>query len=150
MGAQWCEIDQRETFAIGRCDGHLATAAAPRWFRRLSDPVAGESDRSAKKLVYATDTSGDVGADAARFCGHADLLMHECYFRDSGKHWAEKTGHCWTSRLAEVIKASQPKKTLVTHVNPLESRDDPVEIAWIRDQTGGDVFLATDGAVIDF
>ena len=76
--------------------------------------------------------------------------MHECYFRDSGQHWAEKTGHCWTSRLADVINASRPKKTLVTHVNPLETSDDPIETDSLRRQTGEDVILAVDGATIDF
>ena len=47
-------------------------------------------------------------------------MMHECYFRDSAKEWALKTGHSWSSQVAEIAGRAQAAKLLLTHVNPLE------------------------------
>jgi len=101
-------------------------------------------------LVYATDTSGDISASHAEWSSNADLLMHECYFRDSAKDWALKTGHSWTSRVAEVASLCDPAKLLLTHINPLEGADDPVDIESIRRRVGGEVILARDGLVLEF
>ena len=152
LDAQWNVIDESDSFT-------LDSGTRVRW-RKQNHPggsVAysiewpeGPDGGPPKKLVYATDTTGDISDEAAQWNHGADLLMHECYFRDSYQQWAEKTGHCWTSRLVEVVRVSSPKKTLITHVNPLETGSDPVEIESIRAQVAGEVMLAEDGAAVEF
>ena len=61
-----------------------------------------------------------------------------------------KTGHSWSSRVAEVAAASNPKRLLLTHINPLEMSDDPVDIESIRAKVDSEVLLATDGMTLDF
>lgn len=157
LGAQWCEIDDLEEFTIGQANDqgqahvrwrpqqHPGGSVAYRidWKPGIDGPVN-------QRLVYATDTSGDVSESAVNWAGQANLLMHECYFRDSGQQWAEKTGHCWTSRLIDVVQRSRPRKTLVTHINPLDLGEDPVEIEQIRRSVDSEVILARDELAIDF
>ena len=76
--------------------------------------------------------------------------MHECNFRNVAEKWAIETGHSWTSRVAEVTRASQPKKLLVTHINPLETGDDPVDIESIRSNVNCPCLVAEDGLVVEF
>lgn len=146
LEADWIAIDDRPEFQIGgatiswRQQEHPGGSVA----FRLDWPDLG------KRLVYATDTSGDVSASHAEWSSSADLLMHECYFRDSAKDWALKTGHSWTSRVAEVASLCDPAKLLLTHINPLEGADDPVDIESIRRRVGGEVILARDGLVLEF
>tara|TARA_R110002049_G_scaffold46487_1_gene135094 strand:- start:18159 stop:19004 length:846 start_codon:yes stop_codon:yes gene_type:complete len=168
LGAKWCEIDSLDQFEIGASEpiGSPDDPASPlvrgpakvTWrpqqhpggsvaYRIDWDSVSGQPG---KRLVYATDTTGDVSDEGVRWSGQADLLMHECYFRDSGQAWAEKTGHCWTSRLIDVVRRSRPRKTLITHVNPLEMDENSVEIESIGREVDGEVTVAEDGQVVDF
>jgi len=151
LGAQWQAIDDLAEFSIGatsitwRAQQHPGGSVAYRieWPSQRGQPT--------KKLVYASDTSGDLSEAALRWSEEADLLMHECYFRDEDQAWAEKTGHCWTSRLAEIVRQCRPAGTLVTHVSPLECGDDPIDIGVIEQASGdGQVWLATDEQIIDF
>ncbi len=145
LDATWISIDDRPEFSIGdakitwRPQTHPGGSVA----YRLDWP-------SGKRLVYATDTTGDTSEEHALWSGNADLLMHECYFRDGASEWAIKTGHSWTSRVAEVAAASNPKKLLLTHINPLETSDDPVDIERIRSKVDSEVILAEDGLALDF
>ncbi|MGI9472055.1 MAG: MBL fold metallo-hydrolase [Rubripirellula sp.] len=103
-----------------------------------------------KRLVYSTDTTGDTSSEHAEWSRDADLLMHECYFRDSAAEWATKTGHSWTSRVIDVALASKPKSLLLTHVNPLETETDPVDSEMMREKLGVKVTVAEDGMLLDF
>ena len=146
LNAEWIAIDDREEFQIGE--------AKIRW-RPQEHPGGSVAYRldwasAGKRLVYATDTTGDTSDEHAQWSREADLLMHECYFRDSASEWAIKTGHSWTSRVAEVAKASNPKKLLLTHINPLELSDDPVDVQAIRQRVAAEVLLARDGMAVDF
>ena len=76
--------------------------------------------------------------------------MHECYFRDASSEWAQKTGHTWTSRMVEVASGSKPKKLLLTHINPLETVDDPVDIAAVRAGLDCEVVMAVDELTVEF
>jgi ribonuclease BN (tRNA processing enzyme) len=146
LAADWITIDDRPEFQIGdttiswRRQEHPGGSVA----YRLDWPQQG------KRLVYATDTTGDVSETHAKWSANADLLMHECYFRDSAKDWALKTGHSWTSRVAEVASKCEPAKLLLTHINPLEMSQDPVDIESIRRRVASEVILATDGLTLDF
>jgi ribonuclease BN (tRNA processing enzyme) len=145
INAEWIAIDGQQEIEIGetkitwRPQVHPGGSVA----YRLDWP-------SGKRLVYATDTTGDTSDEHAEWSRGADLLMHECYFRDDAEQWALKTGHSWSSRVAEVTAASKPKKLLLTHINPLEMSDDPVDIESIRAKVESEVILATDGLALDF
>ncbi len=146
LQAQWIEIDDRPEFQIGQ------TRVSWRHQDHPGGSVAYRLDwaQQGKRLVYATDTTGDTSVEHAEWSRGADLLMHECYFRDSAKEWALKTGHSWTSRVAEVASLSQPAKLLITHINPIEKSDDPVDIAAIQRRVDGEVMMAEDCLSLDF
>ncbi len=145
LDAEWMEIDELGEFQVG----DVTVAWRPQDHPGGSVAYRLDWKHPEKRLVYATDTRGDVTAEHARWSADADLLMHECYFRDSAADWAEKTGHSWTSRVCEVAELSQPKRLLVTHINPLEGAADPVDLPEIRKRVG-DVMLAEDGLVVEF
>ncbi|MFK8115314.1 MAG: MBL fold metallo-hydrolase [Rubripirellula sp.] len=145
LNCEWMPIDDQKEFEIN------GVQIAWRPQDHPGGSVAYRLDfESGKRLVYATDTTGDTSEEHAEWSRDADLLMHECYFRDSAEEWAIKTGHSWTSRVADVAKASNPKKLLLTHINPLEMSDDPVDSDVIRNSIDGEVILATDGLSFDF
>ena len=52
--------------------------------------------------------------------------------------------------MAEVANASQPKKLLLTHINPLETANDPVDSRAIESQVSAEVILAEDKLIVDF
>jgi ribonuclease Z len=145
LNATWISIDDTPEFEVNGVKVSWRTQDHP------GVSVAYRLDfANGKRLVYATDTTGDTSSEHAEWSRGADLLMHECYFRDSAQEWALKTGHSWTSRVAEVAMASKPKKLLLTHINPLETSSDPVDADIIRAKIDGEVLLATDGMSLDF
>ncbi|MCG8652062.1 MAG: MBL fold metallo-hydrolase [Pirellulales bacterium] len=143
---QWMEIDGLSEFHIG----DVALSWRPQQHPGGSVAYRLDWAKAAKRLVYATDTAGDLSAEHADWSERADLLIHECYFRDQAAQWALRTGHSWTSRVAEVAELSRPEKLLLTHINPLEEAEDPVGIDSIRRGLPGEVFLARDGLRVDF
>ena len=146
LNCQWHAIDDQPSLSIEdtvvswRAQSHPGGSVAYRidWANQ------------SKRLVYASDTTGDLSDEHARWSRDADLLMHECYFRDSAAEWAEKTGHTYSSRVAEVANNSSPKKLLLTHVNPLETGDDLVGLDVIQKKTQVEVVVASDEMQIDF
>ena len=108
------------------------------------------AQRYGKRLVYCTDTTGDTSPEHSAWIERADVLLHECYFRDSASEWALKTGHSWTSRVIEIVQASRPKRLLLTHVNPLETLADPVDAEKMQDTLDAEVTLAEDHMIVDF
>ena len=144
--AEWMEIDRRAEFSIGNAHVSWQPQSHP------GGSVAYRIDWADvdKRLVYATDTRGETEAERVAWFGSPDLLIHECYFRDSAADWAEKTGHTFTSRLAEIARSCQPTKLLVTHINPLEEADDPVDLELLRSTSDAEVVLAEDRLVLDF
>lgn len=145
LDAQWKSIDDHPQFQIANVDIAWRTQQHP------GGSVAYRIDwPSGERLVYATDTTGDTGKEHSRWSRHANLLVHECYFRDSESQWAEETGHSWTGRVAEVAAASKPKKLLLTHVNPIETSDDPIDLGSIQAKLDCEVVLANDQTIVDF
>lgn len=146
LSATWCPIDNMNSFNIAD--------AVVSW--QLQEHPGGSVayrihwPRQGKTLVYATDTVGDTGSESQDWKAGADLLMHECYFRDSSANWAIKTGHTSTSRLIDVARGCQPKRLLITHINSLDESDDPVDLERIRTGLNCDVILAEDDLSIDF
>ena len=145
LDAEWISIDDRPEFELE------TTRVAWRPQQHPGGSVAYRVEwPSNARLVYATDTTGDLSSQHTAWSSGADLLMQECSFRDQESAWAEQTGHSWTARVAEVAAAAKPKKLLLTHINPLETSDDPVDAASIREKVDCEVVLATDGLVVEF
>jgi ribonuclease Z len=146
LSAEWRSIDGLASFDIGGAKVTWQPQEHP------GGSVAYRLDwtKQKKSLVYASDTIGDTSETSNAWKASTDLLMHECYFRDGAEQWALKTGHCWTSKLIEVAKGCAPKKLLVTHVNPIEESDDPVDLARIRAELSCPVVLAQDGLSLEF
>jgi ribonuclease BN (tRNA processing enzyme) len=145
LDAQWMPIDDQPDFDLG------TARVAWRPQQHPGGSVAYRIDwPSNARLVYATDTTGDLSDAHSVWCRGADLLVHECSFRDNESTWAQQTGHAWPKRVANVAAAAKPKKLLLTHINPLETSDDPVDAASIRSQVDCEVILANDGLVVEF
>ncbi len=145
LDAEWNEIDAKDNFKIG--------AASVSWRSQVhpGGSVAYRLDwENNKRLIYATDTIGDTSVEHAMWSKNADLLIHECYFEDTDMAWAEKTGHSWTSRVAEVAAAAEPKKILLTHVNPSASGENPVDISPIVERLDSEVIIAKDHLTLEF
>jgi ribonuclease BN (tRNA processing enzyme) len=146
LKCQWMPIDDKPEFDLGDCNISWRPQNHP------GGSVAYRIDWNSPKrrLVYATDTTGDISDDHADWSSDADLLLHECYFRSVHATWATKTGHSWTERVAEVATKSEPRKVVLTHINPIEPGKDPVDIDEIRRGLTCDVLLAKDHMVVDF
>ena len=146
LDAQWMALDGQSSVEIG--------SATLTW-RPQQHPggsLAYRIDWShpQRSLVYATDTCGDAGEAAAGWMSRVDLLMHECFFADADRGLAEKYGHSWAGRVAEVAEAVQPKQLLLTHVRPEDGADDPAELAAIQRRMPGPVAWAEDHLVVEF
>jgi ribonuclease Z len=76
-------------------------------------------------MAYVTDTTASLAAPYVEQIRGVDLLVHECYFPDAQTEWAKKTGHSWTSAVAQLAAAAGVGRLVLTHLNPL-ARDDGV------------------------
>ncbi len=152
LEANWRAIDDLDEFQIGD--------ATVSW-RPQEHPGGSVGYRldwgSAKRLLYISDTIGDTSPEAIDWYRGADLLMHECNFQDSAKEFALKTGHSWSSRVAEIACAAKPKRLMLTHSNPVQhllpaqaGHESGVETERIRGLVEAEVILAADGLVVDF
>lgn len=137
LRVNWHPIDEHERFTIGAGASAGSAGGVTVDWRPQEHPGGSVGYRlrwsnPRKTLIYATDSTGDQSAQMQTWIHGCDLLMHECYFRDEEHEWALKTGHCWTTRAAQIAKQGNVKKLLLTHINPLAAGDDPVEIAKAR------------------
>lgn len=99
------------------------------------------TDAADVTLVYATDTTGDASPSFGDFAADADLLIHECNFREGEEALAERTGHTAASGLPAIIAACRPRHTMVTHINSLETGPDPIGVG----DEDPDLTVARDG-----
>ncbi len=60
------------------------------------------------------------------FIRGVDVLIHECYFPDDRAEWAIKTGHSNTTPVASLAREAGVGRLILTHVDPLQSSDDPI------------------------
>jgi ribonuclease Z len=74
-----------------------------------------------RSLAYVTDTAGD-GRYIDLIRG-ADLLIHERNFSDELHEIADASGHCTSSAVIKVARASAVKRIALTHFNPLVECD---------------------------
>lgn len=83
-------------------------------------------------MAYVTDTTARPDAAYLEHIREVDLLLHECYFPDSWAEWAEKTGHSCTTPVAQLARAARAKRLVLVHINPLDTEEDPVDLAAAR------------------
>ncbi len=143
----WCPIDGSDSFRIGDCEIAWRPQDHP------GDSVGYRLDwPDGTRLLYLTDTTGDAAAEAIDWYRGSDLMMHECYFGEAMRDWAEKTGHTWTGRLVEIAAAATPRQLLLTHVNPLDEQPERMLAEVQRGLAGSAVGsrLAGDGDVLEF
>lgn len=145
LAASWHDVVAGESFETGgvRVSTRSQTHPGGSVAYRLDWP-------GGKSLVYATDNTGDHSPEVLEWMSGADLLVHECYFHDRQRVWAERTGHCWSSRVAEIAAATRPRELLLTHLDPTGEEADPVDVTAIGESFSGRVVLAEDGLVVDF
>jgi ribonuclease BN (tRNA processing enzyme) len=92
-----------------------------------------------RSLAYVTDTTAAAGAAYVEAIRGVSVLVHECNFRDGQEEWATKTGHSSTTPVAQVAAAAGVSRLILTHFNPHDESDDPVDLA-----TACRVFAATE------
>ncbi|MBO8179041.1 MAG: ribonuclease Z [Archaeoglobus sp.] len=84
------------------------------------DMVLGEVRRG-RKVVYTGDTRPtERTVEIAR---DADLLIHDASFKEELKEWAIESGHSTAREAAEVAKAANVKKLILTHISTRYSKD---------------------------
>lgn len=77
------------------------------------------SDDGIRKFSYITDTISRREAAYLPKIEKSDLLLHECYFGDEQQELAITTGHSWISEVREIVRLTQPRQTVLIHINPL-------------------------------
>lgn len=102
-----------------------------------------------RSLAYVTDTVAATDAAYIPEIEGVDVLIHECYFPDDMADWAKKTGHSWTSAVAETAKLARVGRLLLVHVNPLPDVDDPIHLDVAR-KIFPNCDIGRDNAVIEF
>ena len=132
--------------------GHLFAPAlfpvAPSWeFRELADEIAlpgggilthfplphpGGStgyrlDWRETSMAYVTDTTATSTADYARLIEGVNLLVHECYFDDSRREFAQLTGHSCTATWRLV---AGPKSGVWRWCMSIRSTNAKTRLAW--------------------
>lgn len=90
-------------------------------------------EREGKSFAYVTDTTAQPSAKYIEAIRGVDLLIHECNFRDGFEEQAALTGHSTTSQVAQVALASEAKRLVLMHLNPLDENSDPVGLDKIRE-----------------
>lgn len=111
----------------------LANGTAVHWQTLPTHPgtsTAYKFEVNGKTIAAVTDTTVDGSYD--EFIYGSDLLIHECYFPDDKRDWAEKTGHTYASELARLAARSAVKNVIAVHPDPLADAEDPIGIAGMQ------------------
>lgn len=83
-------------------------------------------------MAYVTDTTATADAAYLERIRGVELLIHECYFPDEHAAWALKTGHSYTSAVAELARRAGVGRLVLVHLNPLATGDDPIGLGVAR------------------
>ncbi len=84
------------------------------------DMVLGEPRRG-RKIVYTGDTRPTIRT--AEIAKEADVLIHDASFTEELKDWAMESGHSTAKEAAEIAKAANVKKLVLTHISARYSKD---------------------------
>jgi ribonuclease BN (tRNA processing enzyme) len=86
-----------------------------------------------KSMAYVTDTTASRDANYVKHIRGVDLLIHECNFPDGREEHARITGHSCLTPVAEVAKAAEVGRLVLTHFDALDESEDPVGVAAARE-----------------
>jgi ribonuclease Z len=89
-------------------------------------------DWPGRSMAYVTDTTADPRAAYVKNIEGVDLLVHECYFPDPHADLAVKYGHSSLSAVAEVAKAAEVGQLILTHIDPLHTTGENLDLAAAR------------------
>jgi ribonuclease Z len=132
-GPLWGKLQRGETIELA--DGRKLTA----------DSVVGPR-RPGRKVVITGDTAPCASVvDAA---AGADLLVHEATFGEEEKDRAKETFHSTAREAAQVAKAAQVRKLVLTHLSARYSISADELVKEAR-EVFADVVAAKDGLVVD-
>jgi ribonuclease Z len=132
-GPLWGKLQRGETIELA--DGRTLTA----------DSVVGPR-RPGRKVVITGDTAPCASVvDAA---AGADLLVHEATFGEEEKGRAKETFHSTAREAAQVAKAAQVRKLVLTHLSARYSISAEELVKEAR-EVFADVAAAKDGLVVD-
>ncbi len=132
-----------ESQVIGNCQIRTCSTTHP------GGSLAFRLDWKDRSMAYVTDTVASLDAPYLDLIQGVDLLVHECYFEDAAQDAALRTGHSWTTAVAEVARAADAGMLAVVHVNPMHNVDDPIGLDQIK-RIFPNAFLGRDGMEIDF
>jgi len=139
---EWCDLPLEMKLADGAVLTHHP-------LEHPGGAVGYRVDWPDRSLAYITDTTAVPNAPYIEFVRGVDLLVHECYFPDDWHELAVKTGHSWTTPVAENAKAAGVGKLLLAHVNPFGNMDDPVGLD-VAKAVFPATELARDGMTVEF
>lgn len=100
-------------------------------------------------LAYVTDTTAAAEVDYIEQIRGADLLLHEANFPAGHDELAELTGHSCLDRVAQVAAKAEVKRLVITHVDPLLTKDDDFDLSDAR-AVFSDIQIASDLQVFEF
>jgi ribonuclease BN (tRNA processing enzyme) len=86
-----------------------------------------------RSMAYVTDTTASLDSPYIEHIRGVDLLIHECNFPDGREEHAALTGHSCTTPVAQVAKAAEVGRLVLTHFDALDESDDPVGVAAARE-----------------
>ncbi len=112
-------VDERELM--------LASGNRIEWMKLTNHPGGSTAYKLHLKnhtFAYVTDTTVDGSYE--EFVRDVDTLVHECYFPDSKKDWANRTGHTHATPLANLARKANVEKLVVVHTDPLDESNDPI------------------------
>jgi ribonuclease Z len=132
-GPLWGKLQRGE--AVELADGRTLTA----------ESVVGPR-RPGRKVVITGDTAPCASVVAA--AAGADLLVHEATFGEEEKDRAKETFHSTAREAAQVAKAAQVRKLVLTHLSARYSISAEELVKEAR-EVFADVAAAKDGLVVD-
>ncbi|MEM8866587.1 MAG: MBL fold metallo-hydrolase [Planctomycetota bacterium] len=114
---------------------------------RLEVPAS--SDQPARSMAYVTDTIADITAPYVNHLQGVDVLIHEAYFDDDRREFANLTGHSCLGDVVAIAEKVQAKQLVLVHMNPREETDEPLDLTEAK-QRVPKVSLGADGDAIRF
>ncbi|WP_202320789.1 ribonuclease Z [Archaeoglobus neptunius] len=100
----------------------LARGESIEWKGRTITPemILGEPRRG-RKVVYTGDTRPTDRT--IEIAGNADILIHDGSFLEELKEWAIESGHSTAKEAADVARAANVRKLILTHISTRYSKD---------------------------